>query len=133
MQVNSRTSACTQAIAVVAGRLAGVRGRGRLRRRPLPSLAWLLCLSLVVLDAAAAEPNGDWTMPAHDYASTRFSPLGEINRGNVRALKVAFTFSTGINRGQDAAPIVVGNTMYIVTPFPNVLYALDLTKPGAPV
>jgi PQQ-dependent dehydrogenase (methanol/ethanol family) len=71
-------------------------------------------------------------MPAHDYASTRFSPLASINRGNVGALKVEFTFSTGVNRGQEAAPIVVGDTMYIVTPYPNFVYALDLSKPGAP-
>src|SRR5437868_12695246 len=47
--------------------------------------------------------------------------------------KVAWTFSTGINRGHEAAPLVVNNTMYIVTPYPNILYALDLTKPGAPM
>jgi glucose dehydrogenase len=35
-------------------------------------------------------------------------------------------------RGQEAAPLVVGSTMYVVTPYPNILYALDLTKPGAP-
>ncbi|TGT68889.1 PQQ-binding-like beta-propeller repeat protein, partial [Mesorhizobium sp. M8A.F.Ca.ET.161.01.1.1] len=37
------------------------------------------------------------------------------------------------NKGQEAAPLVIGNTMYIVTPFPNVVYALDLSKPGAPM
>ena len=31
-----------------------------------------------------------------------------------------------------AAPLVVGGTMYIVTPFPNIVYALDLTREGAP-
>ena len=82
--------------------------------------------------AKAVADDGNWTMPAHDYASTRFSPLASINRANVGALKVEFTFSTGVNRGQEAAPIVVGDTMYIVTPYPNVVYALDLTKPGAP-
>jgi PQQ-dependent dehydrogenase (methanol/ethanol family) len=81
-------------------------------------------------DTAAA---GDWTMPAHDYASTRFSPLDQINGGNVSKLQVAFTFSTGVNRGQEAAPIVVGDTMYVVTPYPNILYALDLSRPGAPL
>jgi len=99
------------------------------------SRAWpWLSLALVAFAASAAPPgDGEWSMPAHDYASTRFSPLGEINRANVGALKVAFTFSTGVDRGQEAAPIVVGSTMYIATPFPNVLYALDLSKPGAPV
>ncbi|HVI26251.1 MAG TPA: methanol/ethanol family PQQ-dependent dehydrogenase [Xanthomonadaceae bacterium] len=81
---------------------------------------------------AAQAADGDWPMPAHDYASTRFSPLDGINRGNVSNLQVAFTFSTGVNRGQEAAPIVVGDTMYVVTPFPNYVYALDLSKPGAP-
>ncbi|PBC06996.1 methanol/ethanol family PQQ-dependent dehydrogenase [Mesorhizobium sp. WSM3859] len=84
--------------------------------------------------AAAAPPDdGQWAMPAKNYASTRFSDLAEINEGNVKNLQVAFTFSTGVNKGQEAAPLVVGNTMYIVTPFPNVVYALDLSKPGAPM
>src|SRR5215204_974188 len=66
--------------------------------------------------------DGQWVMPAKNYASTRFSGLDEINTGNVRSLKVAWTFSTGVNRGQEAAPIVVGDTMYVVTPYPNILY-----------
>lgn len=70
-------------------------------------------------------------MPAKDYASTRYSGLDQINAGNVRDLKVSWTFSTGVQRGQEAAPIVVDDTMYIATPYPNVLYALDLTKPAA--
>ncbi|HKQ52175.1 MAG TPA: methanol/ethanol family PQQ-dependent dehydrogenase, partial [Pyrinomonadaceae bacterium] len=77
-----------------------------------------------------AEEDGQWTMPAKNYASTRYSGLEEINAGNVKNLKVAWTFSTGVNRGQEAAPLVVGQTMYVVTPYPNILYALDLTKPG---
>ncbi len=72
-------------------------------------------------------------MPAKNYASTRFSTLTEINTENVKNLKLAWTFSTGLTRGHEAAPLVVNNTMYIVTPWPNILYALDLTKPGAPV
>lgn len=80
------------------------------------------------------EPDdGQWTRAAKDYASTRYSSLDQINRDTVKQLKVAFTFDNGIKRGQEAAPIVVNNTMYLVTPWPNVLYALDLTKPGAPV
>ncbi|MER8440813.1 methanol/ethanol family PQQ-dependent dehydrogenase [Mesorhizobium sp. M1312] len=72
-------------------------------------------------------------MPAKNYASTRYSELAEITEDNVKTLQVAFTFSTGVNKGQEAAPLVVGDTMYIVTPFPNILYALDLTRPGAPM
>lgn len=77
--------------------------------------------------------DGQWVMAAHDYASTRFSSLAEITRDNVTSLRVAWTFSTGLVRGHEAAPIVAGNTMFLVTPYPNVLYALDLTRPGAPL
>ena len=73
-----------------------------------------------------------WTIPAKNYASTRYSGLDQITAANVGRLQVAFTFSTGIARGHEAAPLVVGSTMYIVTPFPNTLYALDLRRPGAP-
>ncbi|HEU5232834.1 MAG TPA: methanol/ethanol family PQQ-dependent dehydrogenase [Terriglobales bacterium] len=80
------------------------------------------------------EPDdGQWTRPAKDFASTRYSALDQINTSNVKNLKVAFTFSTGQERGHEAAPIIVNNTMYVITPWPNVLFALDLTKPGAPV
>jgi len=72
-------------------------------------------------------------MPARDYQNTRFSPLDQINASNVGTLKLAWTFSTGVLRGHEAAPIVADNTLYIVTPYPNLVYALDLAQPGAPV
>lgn len=77
--------------------------------------------------------DGEWRMPAKDYANTRFSGLGDINLSNVSGLQVAWTFSTGVNAGHEAAPLVVGSTMFIVTPFPNFVYALDLSQPGAPI
>ena len=86
--------------------------------------------------AATTDPaadDGQWTMPAKDYASTRFSRLNEINTTTVNRLRVAWTFSTGVMAGHEAAPLVVGSTMFLVTPFPNFVYALDLGKPGAPV
>jgi PQQ-dependent dehydrogenase (methanol/ethanol family) len=72
-------------------------------------------------------------MAAKDYANTRYSGLQEITADNVASLKPAWTFSTGVLRGQEAAPLVVNGVMFIVTPYPNVLYALDLRQPGAPV
>ena len=83
--------------------------------------------------AATGPSDGAWIMPAGDYASRRFSELTEINSDTVKRLQVAFTFSTGVARGHEGAPLVVNNTMYIVGPYPNVLFALDLTKPGAPL
>ena len=77
--------------------------------------------------------DGQWLMAAKDYANTRFSGLTQITTANVSKLQPAWSFSTGVLRGQEAAPIVVNGTMYIVTPYPNIVYALDLTKPGAPV
>jgi lanthanide-dependent methanol dehydrogenase len=72
----------------------------------------------------------DWAMPAGNYANTRFSTLKQINTGNVRKLQVAWTFSTGVLRGHEGAPLVIGDVMYVHSPFPNVVYALDLNNDG---
>lgn len=72
-------------------------------------------------------------MAAKDYANTRYSTLTDITAANAESLKLAWSFSTGVMAGHESAPLVVDSTMYVVTPWPNVLYALDLTKPGAPV
>jgi lanthanide-dependent methanol dehydrogenase len=83
--------------------------------------------------AAAAESGGQWVRPAGDYASTRYSPLDEITIDRVRDLAVKASFATGNAKGHEAAPLVVDGTMYVVTPYPNDLFALDLTQPSAPV
>lgn len=81
----------------------------------------------------APADDGQWSMPSKNYASTRFSSLTEITASNVKTLTPTFSFSLAVNKGQEAAPLVVDNTMYIVTAYPNFVYALDLTKPGAPL
>ena len=82
---------------------------------------------------APGDPPGEWHSQARDYANTRSSPLDQITTANVGKLRIAWTFSDGAQNGHEAAPLVVGDTMYIVTPFPNLAYALDLSKPGAPI
>ena len=79
------------------------------------------------------EEDKQWTMSNKNYSATRYSTLNQINTGNVKDLKVAWTFSTGVLRGHEGGPLVIGNTMYVHTPFPDIVYALDLTKEGAPV
>ncbi|WP_375263323.1 PQQ-dependent dehydrogenase, methanol/ethanol family [Palleronia sp.] len=73
------------------------------------------------------QDPAQWIMPAKNYASTRYSELDQINAENVDELELAWTFSVGVDRGQEAAPIVVGDTMYVVGPHPNNLFALDTT------
>src|ERR1700693_4426372 len=72
----------------------------------------------------------DWVMPTGDYFNQRYSKLKQINSGNVGKLQVAWTFSTGVLRGHEGAPRVIGNVMYVHTPFPNPVYALDLNNDG---
>ncbi len=97
-------------------------------------IAILVCAACAATSLADASPGeAQWPMPARDFASTRFSPLTQITPANVRGLRVSFTFSTGLLRGHEAAPIVTTDTMYVVTPYPNVLYALALDQPGAPL
>jgi PQQ-dependent dehydrogenase (methanol/ethanol family) len=83
--------------------------------------------------ANAPEDDGQWTMPSKNYASTRYSALSEITAQNIAHLTPQFSFSLAVNKGQEAAPIVANNVMYLVTAYPNIVYALDLTKPGAPM
>src|SRR6202035_5791687 len=83
--------------------------------------------------ANAPRDDGQWSMPSKNYAATRFSSLTEISPTTAKKLQPVLTFSLAVNKGQEAAPIVVGNTMYIVTAYPNIVYALDLTRPGAPL
>ncbi len=77
-------------------------------------------------------PEGEWWMTGRDYSLQRFSPLAQINTSNVANLKASWTFSTGTLRGHEGNPLVVGNVMYVHTSFPNNVYALDLSKEGAP-
>jgi PQQ-dependent dehydrogenase (methanol/ethanol family) len=97
--------------------------------------SWLASVGLLAASLAWSQPadDGQWTMAAHDHANTRFSPLAQVTPANAAQLKLAFSFPTGLSRGHEAAPLVVGDTMYIVGPYPNPLFALDLAKPGAPL
>ena len=70
----------------------------------------------------------DWVMPTGDYANTRYSKLNQITAANVGKLQVAWTFSTGVLRGHEGGPLIIGNMMYVHTPFPNKVYALDLSQ-----
>ncbi|MEW8063427.1 MAG: lanthanide-dependent methanol dehydrogenase XoxF5 [Candidatus Thiodiazotropha sp.] len=75
------------------------------------------------------NPN-DWVMPNGDYAGTRYSQLDQINTSNVKDLRVAWTFSTGVLRGHEGGPLVLGDVMYVHSPFPNKVFALDLNENG---
>jgi PQQ-dependent dehydrogenase (methanol/ethanol family) len=59
--------------------------------------------------------------------------LAQITRANATRLKPVWSFSTGVLGGHEGQPLVVGSTMYVVTPFPNVLYAFDLSREGYPL
>jgi PQQ-dependent dehydrogenase (methanol/ethanol family) len=76
--------------------------------------------------AGLAADSKNWAMPTGDYWNQRYSKLNQITADNVGKLKVAWTFSTGVLRGHEGNPLVIGNTMYVHTPFPNIVYALNL-------
>ena len=104
-----------------------------------PSRFWLAApvLALVAGGAGANEeliklskdPN-QWVMPAGDYANTRYSTLNQINKENAKNLRPLWTFSTGVLRGHEGGSLVIGDVMYINTPFPNNVFALDLNNNG---
>src|SRR6266576_1215602 len=100
---------------------------------PRAVILTVLMWTVAEVSADSLDDGAEWRMPARDYANTRFSPLDEITPSNASQLQLAFSFSTGVEKGHEAAPIVVGNTMYVVTPYPNYVFAFDLTRPGANV
>src|SRR6201985_4026675 len=73
-----------------------------------------------------SQNPAEWAMPTGDYANTRYSKLKQINASNVGKLQVAWTFSTGVLRGHEGGPLIIGNMMYVHTPFPNNVCALYL-------
>ncbi|MCC8403151.1 methanol/ethanol family PQQ-dependent dehydrogenase [Paraburkholderia sp. MMS20-SJTN17] len=77
------------------------------------------------LDGLMKNPS-NWAAQAGDYANHRYSPLKQINENNVGKLQVAWTMSTGVLRGHEGAPLVIGDTMYIHSPFPNKVIAVNL-------
>ena len=92
-------------------------------------LAWPAAANdqLIELEKDPAQ----WVQPTGNYANHRYSTLDEINKTNVGDLQVAWTFSTGVLRGHEGGPLIVGDVMYVHTPFPNIVYALDLNNDGA--
>jgi len=92
----------------------------------------LLCAAFPMAAAAnadveklTADPK-NWAMQAGDMYNQRYSKLTQINAQNVGKMQVAWMFSTGVLRGHEGSPLVVGDTMYLHTPFPNKVFAIDL-------
>ncbi|MBA2352555.1 MAG: methanol/ethanol family PQQ-dependent dehydrogenase [Burkholderiales bacterium] len=101
----------------------------RIKAKLLP-----LALSLALPGAALAnedltklikDPN-NWAMQAGNYENQRYSELKQINKSNVKDLQVAWTFSTGVLRGHEGGPLVIEDTLYIHSAFPNKVFAINL-------
>ncbi len=103
--------------------------------RSQSSWAWLgiVAAAFVSVDAGAnaelaklSQDPSNWAMQAGNFANHRYSELKQINKDNVGKLKVAWMMSTGVLRGHEGSPLVIGDTMYLHTPFPNKVFAVDL-------
>lgn len=90
------------------------------------SAASITVLAAADQEAAMADAN-NWAHPRGQHNNQGYSQLSQINTSNVKNLKGAWTFSTGVTRGHEGSPVVIGNMMYVHTAFPNNVYALDLS------
>jgi alcohol dehydrogenase (cytochrome c) len=97
---------------------------------PKVTLIALLSASAANLLLAASGAGNDWTTPGGTVEGTRFSTLNQITTSNVATLKEEFSFSTGVSAYMEGQPLVANNTMFVVGPYPNKLFALDLSNPG---
>ena len=103
-------------------------------------LAGTACVAAAFAMASPASANDEllklqtdanqWVMPTGDYSARRYSALDQINATNVKTLRPEWSFSTGVLRGHEGGPLVIGNVMYVHTPFPNNVFALDLNDNG---
>jgi len=92
------------------------------------------CLTLAAGAALAADSDVAkltqdpkvWAMQAGDLNNHRYSELKQITSKNARNLTVAWTFSTGVLRGHEGGPLVIGDMLYVHSPFPNKVYAISL-------
>ena len=75
---------------------------------------------------ALSQDANNWAMWGRTYDGSRYSPLNQINKDNVGNLQVAWTFSTGVLRGHEGGPLVIGDTMWVHTPFPNKVFSINL-------
>lgn len=76
------------------------------------------------------DPNL-WPTQLGNYQGHRYSQLDQIDRDNAHDLRVQWQFSTGVLRGHEGGPLYVGDgRLYIHTPFPNKIFALDLEDDG---
>jgi PQQ-dependent dehydrogenase (methanol/ethanol family) len=89
------------------------------------SIVPALALGNPDLESKIADSK-NWAMQAGDMYNQRYSHLSQINKGNVGKMQVAWTFSTGVLRGHEGSPLVVDGMMYVHTPFPNKIFALDV-------
>ncbi|MCX7189650.1 MAG: PQQ-binding-like beta-propeller repeat protein [Methylotenera sp.] len=90
------------------------------------SVAMPMVASAAADQEAAIKDANNWADPRGGYMNQGYSELGQVNKGNVKNLKAAWTFATGVNRGHEGSPLVIGNMMFVHTAFPNNVYALDL-------
>ncbi len=70
---------------------------------------------------AADDDPDNWLSHGRTYDEQRYSPLEDINDGNVKDLSLAWAVEFDTNRGQEATPIVVDGVMYLTTAWSKVM------------
>jgi lanthanide-dependent methanol dehydrogenase len=99
-----------------------------------PLLAtWLMYCAGAAAHSSLGHSDLNRTPPVQEISSSGYSALTQISRDNVGRLRPVISFRSGRRGAQGGAPLVVGSTLYWVTSFPHVIFALDLRRPGAPV
>src|SRR5688572_6957140 len=91
---------------------------------PLPTPAILKQYQSVTAERLLSPADGEWPMVRRTYDGWGYSPLSEITADNVGRLEPAWVFSTAMENGHEAPPIVVNGVMFVATPGNQVL-AID--------
>src|SRR5690625_862760 len=120
-QTRARRSGLPAMLLALLFLLGGVQAIAQEEQRPSPE-------ELLEEQLALQRQSGIWIQPGGNFAAVRYSDLTEITNENVAQLEVQWTMSTGVLRGHEGQPLIVNDMMYFTTPFPNILYAIDLNN-----
>lgn len=72
----------------------------------------------------ADKDASNWLLYGRDYQTTRYSPLSQVNRDNVKKLRAAWHLSFGVLDGQDSQAVVVNGTVYVTSSY-NKVWSVD--------
>ena len=116
-----QVSLCGCAVAAALALTTTISPHAQESLAPLPMPEILKQYQPVSAERLENPVDGEWPMIRRTYDGWGYSPLSQIDSGNVGRLVPVWGFSTGVTNGHESAPLVVNGVMFVSTPGNQVL------------